>query len=205
MSASETKVETPDNLMVELEVPVLVRMIGYAKIRVPIDASPEKIDEALDEVNNIEQLRKFEQDDERDGESSWKEQKSKYLHRLTAIGRAFRQLDKQNIAPTTDQCCNTDASCRVQELLTESRYIGFAAIHAQHIEDLLEHGKCHVSFGARDDDRDANIAIGQKVLAALVASKFEIKWDGNPSNNLEIIDYYGPTPKRGGLAGRFNI
>lgn len=174
----------PNPMEIELKIPVDVKMTGYATIRVPIDASKEDIDSALEAVN-IDKM-KLEPDDNKDG---WfRSRESKHVKKLAKIGEVFKSFDKMNIAVVTNQCCSSCSLSECADMMSdETRFVGYAFIHHQDIEYLMESGKTHVGFGSRNPGSD--LEIGEIVKQAFADAGFEIEWNGSSEKRIKITGF----------------
>jgi len=178
----------PETMMVEHRIPVVYTMRGYAVVKLPITASKDDIEEALEDYDPQEMEDSDLHEAGYDASESWKPEISSHLEMLQQIGAAFIKLDeKHNIAPVANWCCNSDSCCEGEKMLEqESRYIGFAYIHYQNIESLMEYGKTCIGFSARDDRDEDHLHIARMVKAALEDQGLTIKWSGKSGNKLEV-------------------
>lgn len=177
----------PENLMVEIDVAVTFTAKGTAKIRVPINASEEEIERALEDYP-FDELEDVDfPDDLYDYSEVWKPE-IKNLQIMGMIGDAFMALEKEhNIAPVANMCCNSDSLAQADELYERNTdYIGCVYIHSQNVEDIIEDGQCAVGFGARKDDEAAHIAIGNLLLEALTEAGLAVAWDGTADQKLIV-------------------
>jgi len=193
-----TAEKTQEHLMVTLRVPITYQMYGYANIQVPINASEDDILEACDNFNpddladtdlmirgnggpDVEVCRHCH-------DTPWKVHLPEHLEMLALIGDALASLDAKNILAFANECCNTDSASYGQEKLAEEpRYIGFAFIHSQNVENILDDGVCHVGFCSRNDaEAETTKAIAETVCEALRETGLTVTWEGDIDSKIEV-------------------
>lgn len=173
--------------MIELHIPVVVKVRGTATIRVPYSADQDAIQDAMDDVqyqdlDDVDAVEYIDDDD-------WKPEWPKHLLRLLPmVGQALSKLAKKNIAVVTCEYTTTNSADRAHQMMEENpEYQGFVYIHGQNIEDLGGRGTCHIGFGHRDDEPEKHAAIGKMVAEAFQeVGEFKVEWDGDPENKVFI-------------------
>jgi len=184
----------PKNMIINHRIPVVYKMRGFAEVKLPISASKSDIEDALEKVDPSEMQDADIYEDPYGGwEETWKPEISDNLSLLQMVGEAFVELEKQNIAPVANWCCNSDSHCQGQELLEEnSKYIGYVFIHDQNVETLMDEGECCIGYAARPytsetpPTEDPNINIAKMVKAALGEAGLTVEWDGSVDTKLTV-------------------
>jgi hypothetical protein len=187
-----------DRLTVTLRVPITYLAYGYAEVQVPLNASDEDIQEACEDLQPS---------DLKDGDvlvrgnggpqethcrhcqdEPWQVHLPKHLWMLGNIGDAFVSLEERsNILTFAHECCTSDSACYGHDALNEHpRYIGFAYIHAQNVDNILEDGVCHIGFSSREDTPESHKAIADAIMEALREQGLTAAWDGSIDNKIEV-------------------
>ena len=198
-NTTEATPKTQEHLMVTLHVPITYHMYGYANIQVPVNASEDDILEACDDLqpsdlentdllvrgnggpSDLRGLCRHCQ------EEPWKVHLPKHLEMLGLISDALMSLDAKNILAFTHECCNTDSlSYGLEKMGEEPRYIGFAFIHSQNVENILDDGICHVGFCSRNEESEATKAIAETVCEALRETGLTVTWEGDIDSKIEV-------------------
>jgi hypothetical protein len=108
------------------------------------------------------------------------------------LDRAFAELEAAGIVARQDfSCCGT---CGVGEILDEIEKVvasgrdvrGYTFYHLQDTESAVEgHGIC-LSYGAREHDELAALAIGREIVSTLQRHGFAPEWPGTWDKRISV-------------------
>jgi len=112
------------------------------------------------------------------------------------LDAAFAELDRDGIlARQHFACCEECGAREIDDELDQAEKAGrpargFTYFHRQDTEHAVDGEGLYLSFGASDRDRDASVAIGHEVVAALGRHGLAPVWNGKFVHRIALPMYW---------------
>ena len=109
------------------------------------------------------------------------------------LDRAFALLEKKGIVARQDfTCCQTCGHSEIWDEISEAArkrdIIGYTFYHHQDLESMADGGACYLAYGAKADDENEALKVGNIICQTLREEGFNVQWDGSLNTRILIKD-----------------
>jgi hypothetical protein len=105
---------------------------------------------------------------------------------------AFLVLEEEHgiVARQNFSCCLTDGHseiwAEIRQVQAQRPVQGYVFYHEQDTENVAQHGELFLAYGAVGDGEEAQVAVAQRVVAALLEAGFTVSWSGSAKERIVV-------------------